>query len=357
MSPGGQVTEVKVDMVTKNTQKGPDLLVKRDKSAPRMENRHWSDSRAWLSSCIFHTLLFVSLVLFWRPISKGTQGELDRPVGIALVHQTSQGTEYVLSGGGASTRRSEQDSQSKPTIQVSTPGVSPLETLVADLLPSQTVADNSGATNVGTSVGSGAGNVAGTDRGSVKGLNSVKTTFLGVEGNGSSFVYVIDRSDSMNVRSAAPMSVAKRELLNSLDSLKDSNQFQIVFYNDSPTTLLSPQGSTNRLLFAKATEKSRASRFVRGVVANGGTEHVKALKIGLSFAPDVLFFMTDGELPGLTQSELTDVRERALKAGTTIHTIQFRAGEPESDGGWIRALADTNRGTYRYVNVEELLDK
>jgi hypothetical protein len=76
--------------------------------------------------------------------------------------------------------------------------------------------------------------------------------------------------------------------------------------------------------------------------------------MGLSFGPDVLFFMTDADEPRLTDAQLQDLQERALRTQTTIHAIEFRAGPQSGNGGWIRSLAEMTKGTYRYVDVETL---
>jgi hypothetical protein len=335
---------------------GRDLMVRRERTIPRPFHTRWSDHRAWISSCILHTCLFVSVAILWRPIAKGTNGEKDRPIGIAVVHQTSNGTEYFIAGGSTgATASGNTASENAATVPVATPGATSVEQILSELMPATSTNVGTGAESIGSGLaGGGTSGLSGADKGEGKTLNQTKTSFLGLEGVGASFVYVLDRSDSMNTQSGAPMYLAKRELMQSIESLGENHQFQIVFYNDSPSPLSSSRGGNNRLLFAKPIEKSRATQFIRGMVANGSTEHARALKKGLDYAPDVLFFMTDGDLPGLSSNQLAEVQEAATRSGTTIHTIQFRGGPQEGDGGWIRSLAEMNRGKYRYVNVEEM---
>jgi len=343
-----------------NTQ-APDRLERRDKSLPRPIAPKWSDGRAWVISCIIHCLLFTTLIVLWRPITRGTGGEADRPVGIAVVHQTNTGTEYFLAGsegGPANTPATESTTSAMPSSALpDNQGATALESLLSDLVPDTTSTPASGTNNSSiesglTGVGSSTG--AGKSNGKFGTGDKTKTSFLGVEGTGTSFVYVLDRSDSMNVNSSAPMSVARRELINSIESLNEDNQFQIVFYNEAPIPLSSIRGVSNRMHFAKETEKNRAKQFVRSMIANGGTEHLSALRMGLSFGSDVLFFMTDADEPRLTESQLLDLQEKALRTQTTIHTIQFRSGPQSGSGGWIKELAEMTKGTYRYVDVDTL---
>ncbi|MCU0711450.1 MAG: hypothetical protein MUC43_05290 [Pirellula sp.] len=344
-----------------STDQSPERLERRDKSLPRPVNPKWSDGRAWMISCVIHFFLFTTIMVLWRPITRGTGGEQDRPVGIAVVHQTNSGTEYFLSGsegGPSNANNSDSSAAAIPSsVMPDSQGAAALESLLSDLAPNDSKNNASGAGTDTSDTGlSGVGNSAGPGKSTGKfgAGDKTKTSFLGVEGAGTSFVYVLDRSDSMNVNSSAPMSVAKRELSNSIDSLSEDNQFQIVFYNEAPIPLSSIRGVSNRMHFAKEADKKRAKQFIRAMIANGGTEHLSALRMGLSFGPDVLFFMTDADEPRLIDAQLQDLQERALRTQTTIHTIEFRAGPQTGNGGWIRSLAEMTKGTYRYVDVETL---
>ena len=133
-----------------------------------------------------------------------------------------------------------------------------------------------------------------------------------MEGSGSSFAYVVDRSDSMNAYDGAPLRFAKRELIKSLGSLNEYNQFQIVFYNDS----LSPM--SGGMLFATDQGKSRAINFIRNMPGDGGTSHFPALKQALSLAPEVLYFLTDADDPSLSMPQLMDIQRRTEISRTIV---------------------------------------
>ena len=91
---------------------------------------------------------------------------------------------------------------------------------------------------------------------------------------------------------------SKQELIASLDSLQDTHQFQIVFYNEEPTAF-NPSGEQGRLAFATEQNKERARRFVGSVSAYGSTNHVRALEVAIKMQPDVIFFLTDADEPRL----------------------------------------------------------
>lgn len=325
------------------------MLTRRDRSVFVFEQRTWSDLRAWLVSCAFHTLLVVILVLMWRPGTHGTGAEKDRPVGIAIAHQTNDGSEYSLEGGSSGSGASSAASaQSVPLTNKNDAGPPiSIDSIVSALVGNQT-GTTENASGLDGSAGNGlsgdGGSANSSGRGPGKGSKS-KADFFGLVGSGSSFAYVMDRSDSMNSYEGAPLRYAKRELLKSLESLNEYNQFQVVFYNDS----LSPMSA--RMIFATESNKSRAANFVRNMPGDGGTAHLPALRQALSMSPEVLFFLTDADDPRLSTAQLLDIQRLTEISRTTIHTVQFNLGPAANDGSWIRKLAEMNRGTYKYIDV------
>lgn len=344
----------------KNSKIPPNLNLplRKDPSLFVFDQKSRSDFRAWIASCLFHTTLLVLFTLLSRPQTRGTSEEPYRPVGIAMVHDDNQGSEYSLEGGATGANSaSDAASQAIPiTVDNATGPPISIENIVSDLIgnqtgpsetnPSQNGSQGTGLSGDGLSGDGGSGSSTG-DRGRGTGKKT-KTSFFGVEGSGSSFVYVVDRSDSMNAYDAAPLRYAKRELLKSLESLNEYNQFQIVFYNDS----LSPMA--RKMFFATDSDKRRATNFVRTMPGDGGTAHFPALRQALAMSPEVLFFLTDADDPSLTQTQLHEIRERAELSRTTIHAVQFNSGPASNDGTWIRVLAEMNRGTYKYIDVNSL---
>ncbi|MEQ1827721.1 MAG: hypothetical protein ABL921_17305 [Pirellula sp.] len=331
-----------------------DRLSQRNRTTLVLKKKDWSDLQAWLASCLFHTLLLITLGFLWKPAVRGTGGEIDRPVGIVVGHETSMGDDFFLAGGGSDTEDPATEMMGGlATALRSNESAGP--PLSVDSLISELIGSNNGVSKEGTAVTksglSGDGNSIGSGIGSQVGSGTkTKMSFFGVEGTGSSFVYVVDRSDSMNAYDSAPLIAAKRELKKSLESFKEYHQFQIVFYND---TLL-PLSQERRLLFATDTNKDSAKLFLNAVRGDGGTQHLEAIKYGLSLGPEVLFFLTDAEDPRLTESQLLDIQRRAEHALTTLNAIQFNVGAAVGDGGWIRRLAEMNRGHYLYVDVTSL---
>ena len=80
---------------------------------------------------------------------------------------------------------------------------------------------------------------------------------FGVSGEGHKFVYVFDRSGSMDGHGGAPLAAAKAELISSLKDLGQVHQFQIIFYNEQPR-IFSPTGVLGRLVFGTEQNKNLA---------------------------------------------------------------------------------------------------
>ncbi|MFG0290146.1 MAG: hypothetical protein ACF8CQ_18340 [Rhodopirellula sp. JB044] len=185
-----------------------------------------------------------------------------------------------------------------------------------------------------------------------QGAGRITTELFGVSGTGSTFVYVFDRSESMAAAGKAPLRASKTELIRSLETLTERQQFQIIFYNDSAEVFRS-HGDRVGLVLAEEGTIARAKDFVRRTVAIGGTEHGVALRMALRLAPDVIFFLTDAKIQTMSEREMDDITRRAENVGTTIHAIQFGTGPPPT-GTFLERLVRRNGGGYRYVDVTTL---
>jgi hypothetical protein len=151
-----------------------------------------------------------------------------------VVYETTGGEAYFLNSSGAASLGSSDSTSPSETVASSLPASTQFsattDSLLEGLLPA--VGDSGGnAAQAAGGLGLGDGGAAlGGDRS----IPKVKTTVFGIEGEGTRFLYVFDRSESMLGYGGAPLKRAKAELLESLKSLGPVHQFQIVFYNDSP---------------------------------------------------------------------------------------------------------------------------
>ena len=112
-------------------------------------------------------------------------------------------------------------------------------------------------------------------------------TIFGIEAKGSKFVYVFDRSGSME---GAPLAAAKKQLLESLQPLGETQQFDILFFNHRVAIFEGASGP-KRATFATDTNKKLAGEFVQRIVADGGTDRRAGSQAGICPAAGRDFFL------------------------------------------------------------------
>jgi hypothetical protein len=191
--------------------------------------------------------------------------------------------------------------------------------------------------------GQAAGSVQGS-RVADPGLGTGTTTFFQIATDAKTIVYVIDRSASMGLNGC--LAAAKRELLASLERLPSASRFQIIAYNRSaePLRINGHSGP----VFATPENKRCAALLLDEIGAEGGTEHLQALRRALVLGPDAIFFLTD----------TADLRANQIQAITSlnrgrsvIHAIELgRASGMRSDAP-LYALAKQNQGCYKCAPV------
>ncbi|MBI1902786.1 MAG: hypothetical protein HYS13_16940, partial [Planctomycetia bacterium] len=186
---------------------------------------------AWLLSLLLHGTVLLVLALTWRFTPKGLPGTGERTVfgEIVIAHHTPEGDFFETQDGVAKSQSEAKSQQTLADALGEDAAARPSVNLPrADIgLPS-----GSGTTGAGISTLTGG---ATQPRGGKP--SDIKVQFMNVEGVGSSFVFVIDRSASMDSPNRLPLNGAKSALKASLKQLNDTCQFQIVFYNDKAQTL------------------------------------------------------------------------------------------------------------------------
>lgn len=302
---------------------------------------------AWLLSCGLHTLLLVLLALLYRATFSGAAAEQTRTGGIVLVAADTETTEYLSEGDNSDTSSSsESTAQSPPPLPSEAERLPDLPGLASAQSPLTGVGDDllealpgANALTEGTTQGREVG-------------GQVTTEVFGVKGTGNRFVYVFDKSDSMNGYEGRPLRAAKEALLTSVESLGEINQFQIVFYNNECDIFT--RGNEATMFFGNPEVKAAARRFIQGVRASGGTDHLRALRRALSLQPDVVFLLTDAE-GGFTTDELRQIADWN-RSGAVINAVEFGQGPRKGTDRSLEALVREHRGQYVYKNILTLKD-
>jgi hypothetical protein len=341
----------------------------------------------WLMSTVVHATTVITLALWWPTLPRQAPAAAGIGVQLEATFLSSMGTEDGgLSGrfdappdggyyedDGPATVAEEQFAAELPTADASATGGAPsLDALLSEqpavelagvlpAMPGGQATSAMPATAIpGAEPGFGgaesgvrsASALTGepAPAGRLKG-GAALTGVFGLRGEGYKFVYVFDRSGSMDGHGGAPLIAAKNELLNSLRDLGQVHQFQIIFYNEEPR-IFNPSGQAGRLVFGTDQNKNLARRFIGSVTASGATRHVEALELALKLGPDVIFFLTDADEPRMTPKELAHIAQ--MNRGTTINTIEFGTDARSENDNFIARLARQNGGQHVYIDVTRL---
>jgi len=306
---------------------------------------------SWLLSLGFHLVVFIVLGLTLRLTPRqGAMAQRTADVGIVLKHQEGR-TEYFEGPSDVGQANPAAAVAAGPVLDELLDSPSPVDPTAAlpaemGIIGPSALAD-AGAGHAGTGLDGTTGPPGTSTYG-----GKAKTRVFGVEGEGYKFVYVFDRSASMGGSGRSALSAAKAELLKSLESLERTHQFQIIFYNETPS-IFNPSGRPGRLAFADEQTKRRARSFVSQIIADGTTRHEQALEAAIRLQPDVIFFLTDADEPRLSPRELYEIHRRS--AGITINAVEFGLGPKSSTDNFLEKLARQNGGQYAYVDITRLL--
>lgn len=168
---------------------------------------------------------------------------------------------------------------------------------------------------------------------------------------GRSFVFVIDRSNSMGSAGLGAIGAAADELASHMSNLTPENKFQVVAYNEATGFF-----GERQLLAATDENKRRLVKHIAQITAGGQTEHTRGLVAALRLKPEVIFLLTDGGDPAMSRGDLNFVRDLA-GSRTKINCLQFGRGPQPDRPSFLAKLASDNRGSYVYIDVTRLETK
>jgi Ca-activated chloride channel family protein len=174
------------------------------------------------------------------------------------------------------------------------------------------------------------------------------TSFMEISGVGQTFTYVIDTSSSMD---GNRLKLAQSQLKASLRLLQPHQKFSIILYNELPQQLKLRRRAEEEFYPASQINISLMENEIDLIRSSLGTSHMPALLEALNSRPDVIYFLTDGAEPELSQADLKQLARRTGK--TTIHVIQFSDGTLSERGlSWMERLAQQSNGEFRQLNVK-----
>lgn len=236
------------------------------------------------------------------------------------------------SGGSQTTSVAFMASASEVKISVPEVRDSDARAVAEDDVSSSQLASFVGALSTFGLEGNGTGDGTGDGEGS---------GFFGNPGTASSFVFVLDRSGSMNARHIHSGELSrfqrlKLELIGFIDRLQPEQKFYVIFFDQKPHPM-----PADGLVQATEQNKQIFLKWVTGVKADGSTDPRGAIKMAMHLDPDQIYFLSDGEIMDVYRGLML----RYPIGDWKLNTYSFGQGSEN----FMRAFADKHHGKYTFI--------
>ena len=153
-------------------------------------------------------------------------------------------------------------------------------------------------------------------------------------------VYVVDRSGSM----LTTFEAVRRELRSSIDKLRRSQRFHVIFFNAGPPLENRPK----KLVPATASQKKRLLEFLDTIQAEGSTDPVPAMQRAFAVKPDLIYFLTDGDFDPLLLEKL-----RQWNGGKKVRIFTL-AYVSEAGRVLLEQIARENNGEFKFISEHDI---
>ncbi|HNO80192.1 MAG TPA: VWA domain-containing protein [Phycisphaerae bacterium] len=169
--------------------------------------------------------------------------------------------------------------------------------------------------------------------------------FFGLGGEARSarrIIYVVDRSGSM----IGVFDDLRKELKRSIDGLRKSQKYHVIFYSTDPPVEAPP----SRLVNAIRASKSRTFDFIDQVTPEGMTQPIEAMRRAFRLKPDLIYFLSDGDIP---EAELLkeNLAQWNRDESVRIFTISYVSAAGRQ---LLEEIARMHNGQFRFVSEYEL---
>lgn len=172
-------------------------------------------------------------------------------------------------------------------------------------------------------------------------------SFFGSYAEGNRFVYVLDSSRSMR---GDRWTYACHQLLDSLNALHPGQEFLVICFDEQTSFMLNLRRSKAAYYEPgeETIEKVRRWLRARGSTLGRATMPAEALQIGLTFNPDAIFMLSDGELEDNTIAVLRTVNGFATEPRQIpIHTVHLFSPLGRTT---LELIAQENNGTFTHID-------
>lgn len=298
-------------------------------------------SVCWLISAIVNLLILLAAALFLLPFQRAGGS-------LTLIASTDaeEGDLETLMSESADTASLDFGVE----LQVSQPElIDPQDVRVELDVASGTLGEGPGGWQGGA--GSG-GSGSGTD-------------YFGTVAYGFRFVYILDKSTSMNwgrsgqANSNSRFDRARYELLRSIDKLAPYQSFYVILFSTTTRRMFDDESPSPVTIPATRENKQRLRQWLEAADVGGGTDPREALVVALSIAPDAIFLLSDGDFNSVSgrrsplfagTPEAEELVQQIHRGYTPIHTFAYE--DPESKRR-METLAQITGGEYKYIPPNE----
>ena len=194
-------------------------------------------------------------------------------------------------------------------------------------------------------------------------------TFFGTKASGRRFVFVVDRSTSMEYGSRNYVSrelfnrydVAKSELLNAIESLQPHQEFFVLMFAHNTLAMFQNKALERggdrdfEMISATLDNKSRFQDWLDDTRMGPGTDPRLALEIAIEMEPDAIFMLSDGAFVSERiddRPKTRDIINRHWSAGTIvpINTISLVVEETIPT---MESIANKSGGQFRFTTIKD----
>jgi hypothetical protein len=191
------------------------------------------------------------------------------------------------------------------------------------------------------------------------------TDYFGTVAYGFRFVYILDKSTSMNQGRSGQAGTSSRfdraryELLRSVDKLAPYQSFYVILFSTTTRCMFDDESPSPATIPATRENKQRLRQWLEAADVGGGTDPREALVVALSIAPDAIFLLSDGDFNSVSgrksplfagTPEAEQLVQQIHRGYTPIHTFAYE--DPDSKRR-MEALAEITGGEYKYIPPNE----
>lgn len=294
---------------------------------------------AWIVSLVVHVGIFAVMVAL--PWMREQTGQAEGPlVAATSLQDLPKSTKFTMAPVQSPFAKQQQNPRRQEQITPVEPRTLTEESLHQALGELQGVS-KSAIEIVG--IGTGGGDFS--KYGIHVGAGGQGPQFFGLGGEARAarrIVYVVDRSGSM----MGVFDDLRKELKRSIDNLRKSQKYHVIFYSTDPP-IEAPPG---RLVNAIRSSKERTFEFIDMTTPEGMTQPIEAMRRAFQLKPDLIYFLSDGDIP---EAELLkeNLATWNRKERVRIFTIAYVSSAGRL---LLEDIAREHNGAFRFVSEFEL---